>query len=217
MFTFAIAKKTKKTMENEQIDIILQNEGLNASQLAERLNMQRAQISHLQNNRNRVSLDVVKKIHHAFPHIRLEWLIDREGDYWNPDVTPVTTLLEAAVPTASSAHSGMGDLFGEDEISGYTKNDVSNSREPAESHTEIPQTTAENAHMSAENPKNPTKDTGTADFLKENGEKSPIFAPKETGNLSIHTPNNPARKIVELKIFYNDGTYETFVERKREP
>lgn len=204
-------------MENEQIDIILQNEGLNASQLAERLNMQRAQISHLQSNRNRVSLDVVKKIHHAFPHIRLEWLIDREGDYWNPDVTPVTTLLEAAVPTASSAHSGMGDLFGEDEISGYTKNDVSNSREPAESHTEIPQTTAENAHMTAENPKIPTKDTGTADFLKENGEKSPIFSPNETGNLSIHTPNNPARKIVELKIFYNDGTYETFVERKREP
>lgn len=217
MFTFAIAKKPKKTMENEQIDIILQNEGLNASQLAERLNMQRAQISHLQSNRNRVSLDVVKKIHHAFPHIRLEWLIDREGDYWNPDVTSVSTPPEAAVPSASSSHSGMGDLFGEDEISGNIDNEVSNRKEPAASHAGITQTAAGNAQMTAENSKNSTKDTGTADFLKENGEKSPIFAPKETGNLSIHTPNNPARKIVELKIFYNDGTYETFVERKREP
>ena len=216
MFTFAIAKKTPKKMENEQIDIILQNEGLNASQLAERLNMQRAQISHLQSNRNRVSLDVVKKIHHAFPHIRLEWLIDREGDYWNPNVMPVTTPPAAEIPSASTVHSGMGDLFGDDEKSDNTENGASNRRELAANLAGISQNAAENVHMTAENPKNPAEDTGAANFLKESGGKSPLFTPKEAGNLSIQTQKNNARKIVELKIFYNDGTYETFVERKGE-
>jgi|GEM_PF-1271989 len=195
MFTFAIAiKHSKIAMENEQIDIILQNEGLNASQLAERLNVQRAQISHLQSNRNRVSLDIVKRIHHAFPHIRLEWLIDHEGDYWNPDVLPTTTPPADATPPASSASSAsplgvMRDLFGEPD--------------------ETPQ-------MAAEIAKNPAKDTGIADFLKENEVKEPTFAPKEAGDLSFQAQKKAERRIVELKIFYNDGTYETFVERKGE-
>lgn len=209
-------------MENEQIDIILQNEGLNASQLAERLNIQRAQISHLQSNRNRVSLDVVKKIHHAFPHIRLEWLIDHEGDYWNPDATPFTSPFSTTLSSVPS--DGMGDLFG-DNGTGIKENENGNKhRHEISPHpsgnpqmvANSSQQTAKSPQQTAENPKKSTKDAGSADFLKENEEKEPSYSPKEAGNLSIQMSKKTTRKVVELKVFYNDGTYETFVERKGE-
>lgn len=151
------------TMENEQISVILENEGLSASQLAERLGVQRAMISHLQSGRNRVSMEMLKKIHHSFPHISLQWLLDQEGDYLKQDA--------ASFPKQSSE---MGSLFGD------------------------------------ENVKNPIDGEDDADFSKEREEKSPVFPHEEAVYQSVPIIEKPARKIVEIKVFYDDGTYENF-------
>ena len=45
---------------------------------------------------------------------------------------------------------------------------------------------------------------------KEIASKSPVFAPKEIVREEIKYVEKPARKITEIRIFFDNGTYETF-------
>jgi hypothetical protein len=53
---------------------------------------------------------------------------------------------------------------------------------------------------------------GTEDLenRKEMTPKSPVFAPKEIVREEIKYIEKPARKITEIRIFFDNGTYETF-------
>ena len=53
---------------------------------------------------------------------------------------------------------------------------------------------------------------GTEDLKnrKEMAPKSPVFAPKEIVREEIKYIEKPARKITEIRIFFDNGTYETF-------
>ena len=45
---------------------------------------------------------------------------------------------------------------------------------------------------------------------KEMAPKSPVFAPKEIVREEIKYIEKPAKKITEIRIFFDNGTYETF-------
>ena len=45
---------------------------------------------------------------------------------------------------------------------------------------------------------------------KEMAPKSPVFTPKEIVREEIKYIEKPARKITEIRIFFDNGTYETF-------
>ena len=45
---------------------------------------------------------------------------------------------------------------------------------------------------------------------KEMAPKTPIYAPKEIVREEIKYIEKPARKITEIRIFFDNGTYETF-------
>jgi transcriptional regulator with XRE-family HTH domain len=45
---------------------------------------------------------------------------------------------------------------------------------------------------------------------KEMKPKSPVFAPKEIVREEIKYIEKPARKITEIRVFFDNGTYETF-------
>ena len=49
---------------------------------------------------------------------------------------------------------------------------------------------------------------------KEIASKSPVFAPKEIVREEIKYVEKPARKITEIRIFFDNGTYETFHPNK---
>ena len=49
---------------------------------------------------------------------------------------------------------------------------------------------------------------------KEMAPKSPVFAPKEIVREEIKYIEKPARKITEIRIFFDNGTYETFRPEK---
>ena len=46
--------------------------------------------------------------------------------------------------------------------------------------------------------------------LKEMAPKTPVYAPKEIVREEIKYIEKPARKITEIRIFFDNGTYETF-------
>ena len=65
----------------DQIQTILRKEDISASQLAEKIGVQRSSISHILSERNKPSLDFITKLLEAFPHINSEWIITGKGSY----------------------------------------------------------------------------------------------------------------------------------------
>ena len=53
-------------------------------------------------------------------------------------------------------------------------------------------------------------DTDERENRKEIAPKSPVFTPKEIVREEIKYIEKPARKITEIRIFFDNGTYETF-------
>ena len=61
---------------------IMENENLTPAKFADRLQINRANISHILNGRNNPSLDVVTKILSGMPYINTEWLINGTGQMY---------------------------------------------------------------------------------------------------------------------------------------
>jgi transcriptional regulator with XRE-family HTH domain len=60
----------------------MENENLTSAKFADRLQINRANISHILNGRNNPSLDVVTKILSGMPYINTEWLINGSGQMY---------------------------------------------------------------------------------------------------------------------------------------
>ena len=56
--------------------------------------------------------------------------------------------------------------------------------------------------------------TGESENRKEMAPKSPVYAPKEIVREEIKYVEKPSRKITEIRIFFDNGTYETFRPEK---
>ena len=65
-----------------------------------------------------------------------------------------------------------------------------------------------------ENPVNPSKETITLENRKEMALRTAENAPKEIVKQEIRYIEKPARKITEIRIFFDDNTYETFRPEK---
>lgn len=66
----------------------------------------------------------------------------------------------------------------------------------------------------AENPENPSEEAAPAENRKEIASETPQNAPKEIVKQEIIYKERPPRKITEIRIFFDDNTYETFKPEK---
>lgn len=66
----------------------------------------------------------------------------------------------------------------------------------------------------AENPVNPSEEADTAENRKEIALENPVNAPKEIVKQEIIYKERPPRRITEIRIFFDDNTYETFKPEK---
>ena len=64
--------------------------------------------------------------------------------------------------------------------------------------------------MYGESPLFASNGTEDGENRKEMQLKSPVFAPKEIVREEVKYVEKPARKITEIRIFFDNGTYETF-------
>ena len=65
-----------------------------------------------------------------------------------------------------------------------------------------------------ESPFFPSEGTDDRENRKEMASQSPVFTPKEIVREEIKYVEKPARKITEIRIFFDNGTYETFRPEK---
>lgn len=66
-----------KAMEEitQRLKVIMEENGLSSSQMADKIGVQRSAISHVLSGRNKPSLDFILKVLKSFPNVSSEWLL----------------------------------------------------------------------------------------------------------------------------------------------
>ena len=153
----------------DRIRMIMEREKVPPRVFAETIGVQQSTLSHILNDRNKPSLEVVMKVHQTYNYVNLEWLLYGKGEM-------------IASAEDASAVSSNGDYQ--------------------------PSLFDENSLFTPERPVSP-------EYRKENEVKKPAEnAPKEIVKQEIRYIEKPARKITEIRIFFDDNTYETFRPEK---
>lgn len=70
----------------DRIKQVMENENLTSAQFADKLQINRAVISHILNGRNNPSLDVVTKILSEMDYISSDWLLTGKGEMYKANV-----------------------------------------------------------------------------------------------------------------------------------
>ncbi len=70
----------------DRLNTILTVYNLNASEFADKIDVQRSSISHILSGRNKPSLDFMIKVKSAFPELNWDWLILGEGPMYADEV-----------------------------------------------------------------------------------------------------------------------------------
>lgn len=151
----------------DRIRMIMEREKVPPRVFAETIGVQQSTLSHILNDRNKPSLEVVMKVHQTYSYINLEWLLYGKGEM----------LAATDNPSATSTGEYQPSLFDE-------------------------------------NPVNSPKDSISLENRKEMALRNTENAPKEIVKQEIRYIEKPARKITEIRIFFDDNTYETFRPEK---
>lgn len=89
----------------EKLLDIMKSEGLKPSQLAERLEINPAGISHILAGRNKPSFDFLQKMLTKFPRLNPDWLLLDKGPMYRSDTTAAAT---GAAVNGKSPEAGVG-------------------------------------------------------------------------------------------------------------
>ena len=193
----------------DRIKQIIENEGMSQSQFADYIEVNRPTLSHILAGRNNPSMDVVMKIHQKFPQINILWLLDGIGSYGGDAVAdyPSGTLIEDNYAdneeeSSSIVGNGAGSLS-----PSYGDRQTDSRFYQGELFGDKPIFSPSKSH---ENPVFLSESTSGARKRKEMPLHNLQNAPFMTDIQEVTERKKLQRKIVEIKIFYDDGTYETF-------
>ncbi len=143
----------------ERIIQLMQRDGLSNTEFAKKTGISLSSLSHIVYGRNKPSLEVVMRIHKAFPDVDLQWLLGEESGL------PKENAISADLDLFSGVH---------------------------------------------ENQKNADNGTSARDFSKDNASKATENTPESSVKEVIKYIEKPVPKIKEIRIFFDNGTYETF-------
>lgn len=153
----------------DRIRIIMEKENMAPRVFAESIGVQQSTLSHILNDRNKPSLEVVMKVHQTYNYINLEWLLYGTGE--------IVAQENQRTSQATNGFDHQPSLFDENRV-------------------------------------NSSNETGSSENRKEIALKAVENTPKEIVKQEIRYIEKPSRKITEIRIFFDDNTYETFKGEK---
>lgn len=153
----------------DRIRIIMEKENMAPRVFAESIGVQQSTLSHILNDRNKPSLEVVMKVHQTYSYINLEWLLYGTGE-----------MVAQENQRTSQSINGLD-------------------HQPS---------------LFDENLVNSSNEAGSSENRKEMALRTAENAPKEIVRQEIRYIEKPSRKITEIRIFFDDNTYETFKGEK---
>lgn len=184
--------------ERDRIEYLINLYGLTPSQFSDKTGIKRASVSHILSNRNKPSLEILLKIYHTFPDVELAWLVAGEGE--------PPTLYNESVDIQKSEDVNYIDVPKNQKTTNMLFSFMD----------EGVATENENKKNVAEVNISGRKESIEADVdsVGNIGVKKDIYndADRKGAELSVDIDCN--KKIKEIKVFYNNGTYETFLPEK---
>lgn len=152
---------------------IMKSAGMSNAEFAEKLGISTSSLSHIFSGRNNPSLDVVMRIHKAYPSVNLNWLLYGEGEMY--------------AGMSGDESEGESVIDNSISISGFG--------------------VFEN---NPENPEIAANGQCVSDFSKENASKVPQSGIKLPEKEVVKYIEKPQPKITEIRIFFDNGTYQVF-------
>lgn len=174
--------------DKERIQMVMNHCHLNNVAFCNKVNLNQATLSNILSGRTNPSLPVLRSIADAFPEISTNWLFLGEGEMLksesktdNDASTIYSTQLDENFSTTPL--SGSDDIFGP--LSNFASEQPNHSTSPA---------AQQSSSKTALGAVRPVPQINVSDIV--------------TGVVS--QLQKPTRKIVEVRIFFDDGTYEAF-------
>lgn len=186
-FPYSTDNKTKPTDKmKDRIYALMTRLGLSQQELASRLQVSTASISSIFKGRTNPTINHVLAIHRAFPEINDRWLLYGEGE-----MMATTTPLS---PGTSSPSEDANEQLDDIDMGFFPT--VETAPTPSPQSRAIPR---------------PTPQTNIPASTPRQASKQPS---QETDcRISFMAKNNDTefRRVKEIRVFYDDNTYETFV------
>ena len=191
----------------ERIKQIIEREGMSQSQFADFIGVNRPTLSHVIAGRNNPSIEIVLKIHQKFPKINLTWILDGIGPYVNGEEEKhfSNNFHEEQIKDNIELSSQRESTIGKETIESHPNIQPSIQPSIGDTPSHFYQ-----GDLFAENPIFVTESMSTTKKRKEMPLQPPLKVPYMSDTQTDYARKFLQRKIVEIKIFYDDGTYETF-------
>ena len=193
----------------DRIRQIMEDQKLNQQSFAQLIGKSTATLSNIFNDRTKPTLDIVDAIKKKFPQVNTEWLL-----FGTPPM--YINKVEGGVAASSSgASAGAGSMGAEDSLDMYGGASASAGMGAQDG---MP-----GAGGVAGGAMEPSLDFG-ADGQDSSPASPSLFdqpqmhgvkrTPKNIANAAVKIVDKPQRRITEIRIFYDDQTWETFVPKK---
>ena len=193
----------------DRIRQIMEDQKLNQQSFAQLIGKSTATLSNIFNDRTKPTLDIVDAIKKKFPQVNTEWLL-----FGTPPM--YINKVEGGVAASSSgASAGAGGMDAEDSLDMYGGASASAGMGA--------QGGMPGAGGMAGGVMEPSLDFG-ADGQDSSPASPSLFdqpqmhgvkrTPKNIANAEVKIVDKPQRRITEIRIFYDDQTWETFVPKK---
>lgn len=195
--------------DKEKIEQIIKDKGLNNSQFCNMVGIAPGTLSHIISGRTNPTLNILRSIKFVFPDINPSWLFSDEGPMYKDegsDPTPVEGEQEAELFSdedvyRQSADYYQPDLFGPQPKPGRAAMPTSNAGSASQP---MP-----SSHSTGRVP-NPV---GSESVSPNNMAMASHLDVAGIVEETVKQLHRPQRKVVEVRIFFDDGTFETFGNR----
>lgn len=182
-------------MIQERILLLMKSLGLNPTQFADEIGVQRSSISHIISGRNNPSLDIVTKILNKFPDIDSNWLVIGKGSLVGKNEINSQENRNNEISRPSET------LF--DDLSDSLFSDIQKDNSPKIDNNNIYELQRKIEILEG---KSKVKENQSESYDKQ------IEIPKPVNNCISNSENsqqsNSTKQIVRIIIFYSDNSFE---------
>ncbi|MDO9633531.1 MAG: helix-turn-helix transcriptional regulator [Paludibacter sp.] len=190
--------------EKVRIEKIMQVEGMSSGQFANEIGIQNSTLSHILNNRNNPSLDVMKKILNRFPNINSDWLILGLGPIFRQE-------MQSQVPTLFGDDDelfSLSDTSSENELRNSSQNSDPNNQNTVRSTPEATYTRLSTKKSSVEQH---DKHLGNQGHVENDLKpESNVNNQQEIGELRKTQIAFVEKKVSKIILYYSDHTFQEF-------
>lgn len=183
--------------DKEKIELIIQDKHLNSTQFCNEVGIVPGTLSHIRSGRTDPTLNILRSIMMAFPDINPAWLFYGEEPMYKNADSP-TPESEDAEDTYLNNMEDVDDMSGDSQLSfTFPTNPSSSSKGNPASATGSSSGGASQSVNSARRSLSPTPVSSAVNVQEIVAE-------------TLKQQQRPQRKVVEVRIFFDDGTFETF-------